>query len=184
MLKSVIAISFVITLFSCEGNYDKVQKLTMGDNLPFAEGKGVNMKYTDSGAVVANLRAPEFLDYGNFEFPYKEFPKGVELFFWEEGKLSTVVSDYAIQYENTGLVDLRKNVVVVTSDSVVLKADQLYWDQTREWVFTDQPYQIILKDGSVNNGASFDSSQDFTTFISRNNQGVQLIDKTATTNDQ
>tara|TARA_A100000171_G_scaffold52535_1_gene71380 strand:- start:2107 stop:2679 length:573 start_codon:yes stop_codon:yes gene_type:complete len=184
IIKSVMAILFVITLFSCEGNYSNVQKLQQADNLPFAEGKGVNMKYTDSGVVVANLKAPELLDFANKEFPYKEFPKGVELYFWQDGKLSTVFSDYAILYEDTDLVDLRKNVVVVTSDSVILKADQLYWDQSREWVYTDQPYQIQLKDGSVNNGESFDSNQDFTTFISRNNQGTQLIDKTKLKDDQ
>ncbi|MDX1463110.1 MAG: LPS export ABC transporter periplasmic protein LptC, partial [Marinirhabdus sp.] len=138
MYKSVMAIGFVITLFSCEGNYQNVQKLAMGDNLPFAELTGVNSKYTDSGKVVANLRAPELKDYSNFEFPYREFPKGIELYFWEDDELSTVVSDYAIQYEETGLVDLRRNVVLTTSDSVVLKADQLYWDQSRQWLFTDQ----------------------------------------------
>jgi len=179
-----MAILFGITLFSCEGNYKNVQKLQQADNLPFGEGKGVNMKYTDSGVVVANLKAPELLDFGNKEFPYTEFPKGVELYFWQDGKLSTVFSDYAIQYDKTGIVDLRKNVVVVTSDSVVLKAEQLYWDQSKEWIFTDQPYQIQLKDGSINNGASFDSSQDFTTFISRNNQGTQLIDKTTLEDEQ
>ena len=181
---SVMAIVFAITLFSCEGNYNKVQQLQQADNLPLGEGKGVNLKYTDSGTVVANLKAPEFHDFGNKKFPYKEFPKGVELYFWEDGKMSTVFSDYAIQYDETGLVDLRENVVVVTSDSVVLKAQQLYWDQSRQWVFTDQPYQIQLKDGSVNNGASFDSNQDFTTFISRNNQGTQLIDKNKLEDDQ
>jgi hypothetical protein len=72
----------------------------------------------------------------------------------------------------------------VTKDSTVLKAEQLYWDQARKWVFTDEPYQVTFKDGSVNNGSSFDSSQDFTTFISRNNQGVQLIDKNEKLNDQ
>jgi len=184
MCKSVIAIGFVITLFACEGNYKNVQKLSMADNLPFAEGKGVNLKYTDSGKVVANLRAPEFEDYSNFGFPYREFPKGVELFFWKEGKLNTVVSDFGVQYGETGMVDLRENVVLVTSDSLVLRAEQLYWDQNRQWVFTDQPYQITLKDGSVNNGASFDASQDFTTFISRNNKGVQLIDKNELENDE
>tara|TARA_R100000988_G_C3998990_1_gene167633 strand:- start:348 stop:902 length:555 start_codon:yes stop_codon:yes gene_type:complete len=184
MFKSVMAIGFVIALFSCEGNYSNVQKLQQADNLPLGEGKGMNTKYTDSGKVVANLIAPEFLDFANKEFPYTEFPKGLELYFWQDGELSTVFSDYAIRYEKTGLVDLRENVVVVTSDSVVLKAEQLYWDQAKEWVFTDQPYQIQLKDGSVNNGASFDSNQDFTTFISRNNQGTQLIDKNNLKDDQ
>ncbi len=179
-----MAICIAIALFSCEGNYNNVQKLNQADNNPLGEGKAVNLKYTDSGVVVANLKAPELLDFGNKEFPYKEFPKGVELYFWQEGKLNTVFSDYAIQYDETAIIDLRENVVVVTSDSVVLRAEQLYWDQGKQWVFTDQPYQIQLKDGSVNNGASFDSNQDFTTFISRNNQGTQLIDKTKLKDDQ
>ena len=74
------------------------------------------------------------------------------------------------------MIDLRKNVVLITSDSLVLKADQLYWYQAKQWVFTDQPYQIKFKDGSYNDGSRFDSSQDFTAFISRKNTGVQLIE--------
>ena len=168
-----------ITLFACESNYQNVKNLTLSDGAPIAEGKGINFKYTDSGRLVTNLLADKLLDFSNLKFPYKEFPNGIELRFWDkDGKKSTVNSDYAIQYDNTGLVDLRKNVVLVTGDSVILKANQLYWDQKNEWVFSDQPYQIKFKDGSYNDGAvGFDSSEDFTTFLSRKNQGVQLVDK-------
>ncbi len=167
-----------ITLFACESNYQNVKNLSLSDGAPIAEGKNINFKYTDSGKLVTNLLAEKLLDYSNLEFPYKEFPKGVEVLFWnEKGEKSTVNSDYAIQFDETGLVDLRKNVVLVTADSVVLKAQQLYWDQENEWVFTDQPYQIKFKDGSYNDGARFDGNQDFTIFLSRKNQGVQLIDK-------
>lgn len=118
------------------------------------------------------------MDFSNFEFPYQEFPEGVEVHFWDEGEENIVTSDYAIRYDNTFIVDLRENVVLTTSDSLVLRASQLYWDQKNQWVFTDQPYQIKFKDGSYNDGARFDSSEDFTNFISRKNQGVQIIDKT------
>lgn len=180
MFKSVMALVFAITLFACEGNYQNVKKLNLSDGAPIAEGKDINFKYTDSGKLVTNLLAAKLLDYSNLEFPYKEFPDGIEVLFWDKnGKKSTVNSDYAIQFDNTGLVDLRDNVVLITADSVVLKANQLYWDQKNKWVFTDQPYQIKFKDGSYNDGAvGFDSSQDFTTFLSRKNQGVQLVDKT------
>ncbi len=185
MFKSVMALVLAITLFACEGNYQNVKNLSLSDGAPIAEGKNINFKYTDSGKLVTNLLAPKLLDYSNLEFPYKEFPDGLEVRFWnDQGKKSTVTSDYAIQFENTGLVDLRKNVVLHTADSVVLTAQQLYWDQKNSWVFTNQPYKIKFKDGSYNEGAMFDSSQDFTTFLSRKNQGVQLIDKKVTENDK
>jgi LPS export ABC transporter protein LptC len=174
--QSVMALIVVITFFACDANYKDKQKLSIKDDQPLAIGKEINLKYTDSGKVVSNLLAKRVLDYSNYEFPYQEFPEGVEVHFWEDGKESTVVSDYAIRYSVTGMIDLRKNVVLITSDSLVLKASQLYWDQTNKWVFTDQPYQIKFKDGSYNDGARFDSSQDFTEFLSRKNAGVQLIE--------
>lgn len=179
-----MALVFALTLFACESNYNNIKKMSLSDGAPIAEGKNIDFKYTESGEMKTNLLAPKLLDYSNLKFPYKKFPKGIEVRFWDKkGEKSTVTSDYAIQYEDTGLVDLRENVVVVTADSVVLKANQLYWDQKNQWVFTDQPYQITFKDGSFNNGAvGFDSNQDFTIFLSRKNQGVQLIDKKTTEN--
>jgi LPS export ABC transporter protein LptC len=174
--QSVMALIVVVTFFACDANYKDKQKLSIKDDQPLAIGKEINLKYTDSGKVVSNLLAKRLLDYSNYEFPYQEFPEGVEVHFWEDGKESTVISDYAIRYSMTGMIDLRKNVVLITSDSLVLKASQLYWDQKNKWVFTDQPYQIKFKDGSYNDGARFDSSQDFTEFLSRKNAGVQLIE--------
>lgn len=178
MFKSVVAVFTVITLFACDGSYKNKKQLTVKDGGPLAEGKNINLKYTDSGKVITNLIAPRLMDFSNFEFPYQEFPEGVEVHFWDEGEENIVTSDYAIRYDDTFIIDLRKNVVLTTSDSLVLKASQLYWDQKNQWVFTDQPYQIKFKDGSYNDGARFDSSEDFTNFISRKNQGVQIIDKT------
>ena len=177
MLQSVMAVSMAITLFACEGNYQNVKKFNLSDSAPIAVGTNINFKYTDSGKLVTNLMAAKLLDFSNLEFPYKEFPEGVEVHFWDkENKESIVTADYGIQYDQSGLVDLRNNVVVITSDSLVLKGDQLYWDQKNSWVFTDKPYRINFKDGSYNEGESFDSNQDFTIFLSRKNQGVQLID--------
>ncbi len=180
-----MAIVFVVTLFACEGNYKNIQKLNLKDEAPVAIGKNINLKYTDSGKVITNLIAPRLLDYSNFNFPYQEFPEGIILHFWNEKKeKTTITADYAIRYDATNMVDLRKNVVLVRSDSLILKAEQLYWDQKNQWVFTDLPYQIIFNDGSYNDGERFDSSEDFTTFLSRKNQGVQIIDKKETTNEK
>tara|TARA_B100000795_G_scaffold74419_1_gene52777 strand:+ start:35063 stop:35605 length:543 start_codon:yes stop_codon:yes gene_type:complete len=175
-----MALIVVITLFACDANYKDKQRLSIKDDQPLAIGKQINLKYTDSGKVVSHLLAKSLIDFSNYEFPYQEFPDGVEVHFWEDGEESTVVSDYAIRYSATGMIDLRENVVLITSDSLVLKASQLYWDQSNKWVFTDQAYQIKFKDGSYNDGARFDSSQDFTEFLSRKNAGVQLIEQQET----
>ncbi|MFT5078078.1 MAG: hypothetical protein ACI917_000586, partial [Patiriisocius sp.] len=74
------------------------------------------------------------------------------------------------------------NVKMVTSDGTTVFAEQMYWDQKNKWVFTDKPYKIKFKDGSFNEGQGFNSSENFKTFMSRKNQGVQLIDKTKETN--
>ena len=173
---------FVITLFSCEGNYKNIQKMSLKDNAPLSVVRGMNTKYTDSGKVTVNLKASLMLDFSNYNFPYNEFPEGIVLYFWEEGEKSTVTSDYAVKYEKTNLVDLRGNVKIITNDSVELNASQLYWDQKNEWLFTDKAYTIKFADGSYNEGQAFNSSQDFTTFLSRKNHGVQFIDKKETTN--
>ncbi len=178
-----MTVFFVITLFSCEGTYKKVQKMNLKDEEPVAVGKMINLKYTDSGIVTVNLLAPLLKDYSNFNFPYQIFPEGIVLYFWEDDKKNIVVSDYAVKYEATGIVDLRGNVKITTSDSTKVNAQQLYWDQKNQWIFTDQPYNITFSDGSYNDGEGFNSSQDFSTFLSRKNQGVQLIDKNKITNE-
>lgn len=177
---SVMVILLAITFFACEGNYSKVQQLNLQEGDPVAEGKNINLFYTDSGAVVTNLMAPELLDYSNYEFSYQEFPEGVEVHFFDTDGESIIKSDYAIRFEETGLVDLRKNVRLTTADGNVLTAQQIYWDQNNKWVFTDQPYRITFDDGSYNDGAHFDANEDFTLFLSYKNDGVQIIDQSET----
>ncbi|NCT17105.1 MAG: LPS export ABC transporter periplasmic protein LptC [Flavobacteriia bacterium] len=177
--KSVMAIFIAITLFACEGNYQKIKQLNTADLGPVTEGKGINLKYTDSGRLVANLITTKLLDFSNYTFSFSEFPEGLEVQFWKDtGKKTTVTADYGINYDKTGLIDLRGNVVLITSDSVILHAQQMYWDQKNKWIFTDQPYKIKFKDGSYNDGGRFDSNEEFNNFLSRKNVGVQFVDKT------
>lgn len=177
--KGVIA-SFVlaIALFACESKYKEARQLNFSDQAPIAEAKGVNLKYTDSGKIVSNLISERILDYSNQNFPYQQFLDGVKVYFWnEKDEKTTVIADYAMRYINLHLVDLRDNVVIITADSVELHAEQLYWSQQKNWLFTDQPYTIIFKDGSINKGTRFDSNEDFTEFLSRDNLSIQQLEQ-------
>ena len=121
IFKNSIAVSILAAmLFACEGNLKDVK-------------------------VKANLRSPEMLDFSNRKFPFREFPNGVEVDFFEsDSSKNTIISDYAIIYNETNLVDLRGNVKIITSDSTIMTGSQLYWDQENEWVFTDYKYQLKL----------------------------------------
>jgi LPS export ABC transporter protein LptC len=176
---SIVAILFVTMLFSCQDRLNEVRKWDLDEGKPQTAGKGINLFYTDSGKVKANLRTPLMNDFTHLDFSYREFPDGLELdFFDEENKKNTIIADYGIMYEQTDLVDLQGNVVITTADSTVLKAKQLYWDQQRGWVFSDINYNVKLNNGALNEGEGFDANEKFDKFISRSNKGVQIVEET------
>lgn len=178
ILKSIVVLLLTTMLFSCQDRLNTVRKWEKGFEKPQTSGEGINLFYTDSGAVKANLRSPRLLDYTHKKFPYREFPDGLEVdFFNEKNQKSTIVADYGIVYSNTGLIDLQGNVKITTSDSTVLNADQLYWDQNENWVFSDINYNIKLNNGALNKGEGFDANEKFDKFISRSNVGIQYIDE-------
>lgn len=178
IISGIVTLIGVTMLFSCEGNLQEVRAFSLEEDAPQAIAKDINLKFTDSGRLVANLKSPKMLDYTNKSFPYREFPDGLEVeFFDEQNRKNTVNADYGIVYEQTKLIDLQGNVVIITADSTKLEASQLFWDQDRSWVFTDKPNTIRFPDGSYTEDLGFDSNQDFTNFRSRTNTGIQIIEE-------
>ncbi|WP_459211570.1 LPS export ABC transporter periplasmic protein LptC [Aquimarina rhabdastrellae] len=171
--------AFAVTLFfSCTESKQANLSYVDYSEQPMAEGENVNLKYTDSGKLKAVLTSQKMLDFTNKTYGYHEFPDGVLLRVYDEkGGISVIKADYAISYKQSGLVDMRGNVDIKTADSTHLEAQQLYWDQRRDWVFTDLPYKSKLSNGAVNNGDGFDANQDFTTLNSRINEGIQILEE-------
>lgn len=101
------------------------------------------------------------LDFGNVAFPYQEFPKGVDVTIYDAtDKRTFVVSDYAIQYKGTQIIDLQGNVKVTSEDGKMLETTQLYYDQKREWFFTEKKCKLTLGEGNVFYTKGFDASRD------------------------
>lgn len=156
-----IVIIFMMTMFfSCNDNLKQVQKMGVSENEPIGIAENINLKHTDSGRVTANLLSPKRLDYSNRDFPYNEFPEGITLYLYDDqDKKSTVVADYAVVYDKTNLLDLQGNVVI-TSENGVLKTEQLYYDQKKEWLFTNKPVTYKTETDIIN-GNGFDSDSKF-----------------------
>lgn len=156
----------VVLFFSCQDNFKDIQKIGMPQTEPISEAENINLKYTAKKAdtssfssVKANLMSPKMLDFSNREFGYQEFPEGIHLIiFDDDGGKSNIFSDEATIYSETDLIDLRKNVIIVTQANDTLFADQLFYDQEKEWLFTNQPIVFKSKDQIVNaNAYSSDS---------------------------
>lgn len=161
IFKSMVIVSTMAIIFSCNNNLKEVQSLNTVNSEPLSIAENIVTRHTDSGQMKALLESPKMLDYSNREFAYFEFPDGVDLtLFDDNNNKSNVIADYAIVYDETNLIDLRGNVVLSTHEKDTLFAEQLYYDQVREWLFTNKPVKFKRKDEIID-GNGFDSDRNF-----------------------
>jgi LPS export ABC transporter protein LptC len=166
--------------FSCDYNAEKANTNVVFQNQPIGEARDINLKYTEAkdtiGKVIANLESPKMLDYSNRAFSFSEFPEGVRLSLYDENNQKNIVlADYAIVYKATDLIDLQGNVILITPQKDSLFAEQLYYDQKREWSFSNLP--VYLKSITANNGRGdiFDSDTKFENYTILEGRGDMIL---------
>ena len=139
----LFAVLLGLAVASCESNFKEVQKMGLSEFTPSGDADSINLKYTDSGRIKSILISPKMLDYATVEFPFTEFPKGINVtMFDEQGKKTFVTSKYAVTFKNTDLIDLQGNVKITNETGQVFETDQLYFDQKNEWFFTEKRYKF------------------------------------------
>lgn len=150
-----------IGLISCESNFKEVQKMGLSEFTPSGEADTINLKYTDSGRIKAVLISPKMLDYATVEYPYTEFPQGIDLTLYDAKEKKTFVkSNYASSFKGTDLIDLQGNVRISNENGDLLETEQLYFDQKNEWFFTQKKFKFTSPKG-VTYGQGIDFSKDF-----------------------
>jgi LPS export ABC transporter protein LptC len=154
-------ILFCFALTGCESNFREVQKMGFAEFTPSGDADGINLKYTDSGRITANLVSPKMLDYATVQYPFTEFPKGIHLTLYDKnGKQTYVDAKYAVSYKATNLIDLQDNVKISNQNGEMLETGQLYYDQKNEWFFTEKKFKFTSSKG-VSYGEGIDFSKDF-----------------------
>lgn len=152
-----------ITLFlGCESNFKEVQKINFSEFVPSGEADQINLKYTDSGRITAILVSPKMREFASVDFPFTEFPKGIDVTLFDiNGKKTFIKSDYATSYKLTNIIDLEGNVKITSQDGQILETQQLYFDQKNEWFFTEGEFKFSAPKGT-SNGEGIDFNKDFT----------------------
>ena len=127
LTKNATIITFIIVFFSCEDNTALLMQINTFNENPVGTAYNIRMTYTDSASIKAKLSAPVHLDYSHLSFKYSEFPEGLKvIFFNQEMQENTVFADYGILYNQTKIVDLKGNVVLLSHDGSRLETSQMY----------------------------------------------------------
>ena len=157
----IASILFCFIVIGCESNFRDVQKMGFSEFSPSGDADGINLKYTDSGRITANLISPKMLDYATVEFPFVEFPKGIHVTLYDKnGKETYIDAKYAVQHKATNLIDLQTDVKISNQNGELLETEQLYYDQKNEWFFTEKKFKFTSPKG-VSYGEGIDFSKDF-----------------------
>ncbi len=158
---TVVTVFAVTLFFGCESNFKEVQKINFSEFVPSGDANEINLKYTDSGRIKAILVSPKMLDFSSVNFPFSEFPKGIDVTLYDnKGKQTFIKSDYAVSYKLTNIIDLKGNVKITSQDGQMLETEQLYFDQKNNWFFTEKSFKFTDPKG-VSNGQGIDFSKDF-----------------------
>ena len=185
-----IAVTVVMAMFflSCEDTYKRVGEEALKEIFPQGIAYNFVLTYTETRdelnsesmentKVIAVLTSPYMEDFENMDFPYRTFPKGLQVdFFDKQGQKSVITADYGIMYRLTNLIDLQGNVVIETHDGKKLEAPQLYFDQNNEWVFTQEEFTYTNpEDGTVMDGEGMDFKRDLSFFNAHKTYGLMMI---------
>lgn len=155
------ALPLCFLIIACESNFKEVQKMGVSEFTPSGDADSINLKYTDSGRITANLISPKMLDYATVEFPFTEFPKGMHLTLYDKyGKQTFIEANYAVSHKKTNLIDLQGKVKISNQQGDQLETEQLYYDQKNEWFFTEKKFKFTSPKG-VSYGEGIDFSKDF-----------------------
>jgi len=164
-------------LFSCENSMkdiEKVANIQEEENVNIS--RDVTVVYSDSAVVKAELKSPELREYPD-SVGFFEFQKGVVIRFFDANQNETqrIKSDYAIQRNNEGLTEFRKNVVVTMDNGSIIKSEEIFYDEKKQIYYNTVPITFDMKDGRGSfQATSFTSDLNFKLIKGENMTGYYV----------
>lgn len=177
LINKTLVIIAITTFFSCDDSSTLLKQINTFNENPVGIAYNINMTYTDSASIKARLEAPVHLDFSHLSFKYSEFPDGLKVIFYnEQNQENTVYADYGILYNQTKIVDLQGNVVLLSYDGSRLQTDQMYWDAEKEWLFTEEPF--LFQNNDYNLAANrLDTNKEFSKFQTGKLSGTIAVEE-------
>ena len=169
-----VVIAGMAILTGCENDLKDLRKISAKEvNQQGEQYTGVDVIYSDSARVKAHMTAPVMINY-KVKNPYTEMPKGVKVIFYDNNLnvTSTITSKYAIRRETEKVIELRDNVVGTNVKGDTFMSDELIWDENSKQIHSNKLVHVKMADGSITNGTSFISDEDFTHWTMPGGNGI------------
>lgn len=164
----------VTMLFSCKNDIETINLITSKTNFPDQSAENIEIIYSDSAKIKLKIIAPVLDHYGDKEEPYTEFPKGIDVTFYNPDRSikSTLTANYAILDEKTALWEAKDDVVVVNKEEDnQLNTEHLIWDQNEGIIYSEKHVRITTADRVIL-GTGFESNQEFTKWTVKKIKGT------------
>ena len=161
-------------LTGCENDLKDIQKISAAEvNKPIEKYTDVDVIYSDSAKVKAHMTAPLMINY-KVKKPYTEMPKGVKVIFYDNDlqEKSTIKADMGVYREQEKLIELHKNVVGTNAKGDTFSSYELIWDQATKQIHSNQAVHVRLADGSITDGTSFISDENFNHWTMEQGKGI------------
>lgn len=155
-----------------------LSKAPPGPLVPTMITDSVSTLISDSGYTRYHITAPVWLMYEDAPDPYWTFPQGLNLEQYDDQMqpAADVRCDSAIYYSRRRLWQLDGNVVMVNTMRDSFLTEQVFWDQTRQKVYSDSFIHIVRSDRVIN-GYGFESNQNMTAYTVNRPTGIIPVER-------
>jgi LPS export ABC transporter protein LptC len=185
LFKSIAILFSLAMLFSCEPDLQTIEALTQQNDQPIETAANLRIVYSSNGQIQMVMEAPSMRRFAGDQ-PYMELPEGFLMVFYDSlfNESSRISAKYAIQYEQTNVIDARNDVVVENlSKKEMLNTEQLIWNRRSEMIYTEKFVKITTEE-EVLYGDGFESDQRFDHWIIQNPKGTFYLETETEDSDE
>lgn len=174
----IISIALAVAmLMSCKNDIEVISSLTNIDNWPSQTIVNLETIYTDSAKIQLIVKSKLVETYNQEEDSYLEFPKGLEVFFYDKNEKveSQLSAKYAIYHKADQLWEAKDSVVVINANDEILNTEQLFWDENKKLIYTSI-FVSITTTNEIIYGEGMEANENFTNWKIMKPRGTFYLD--------
>lgn len=180
-LLGVIIVAIVASLAAgCREERQSYVPNTHGSATPTMATTDVSTFISDSGYTRYHITTDLWQMFEDAPDPFWLFPTGLYLEQYDEEMqpAASIVCDSARYFSRRRLWKLDGNVVMVNTERDSFLTQQLFWDQTRQTVYSDSFIHIVRQDRIIE-GYGFESNQQMTRYTVHRPTGIIPVERPA-----